>query len=76
MNRFIELARAVMPVLLPYPIAKFALGLRQSVSVWVQHYAHIGFGGYLVNEEVVITAGHVVDTGKSFGAEEQFAFIG
>ena len=76
MNGFVEFAGTVVPVLLPDPIAEFALGFRDRVGIMVQHHVHIGFGSHLVDKQVVIATGYVVDTGETFGAEEQFTFIG
>ncbi len=75
MNRFVEFAGAVVAVLLADPVAKLAFGFRQGECILIEHHIHIVFGSYLVNEQVIVTTGYVVDAGKTFLAEEQFAFV-
>lgn len=65
-----------MPLLLAQPVAKCFLGFCQRKGIGIQHNGGVVFIGDFMNEEIVISAGNMIDGGEALVIYEELTLVG
>ena len=64
-----------MPGLLAQPLVKSSLRLTECDGIFINDDGSVVFTGNLVDEQIIVTAGDVIDGGKAFVAKKNILFV-